>query len=93
MPIIKRLLLTALLLLITAAPTAAQYGPDERSNQPGDGDNPTPGGPPMAVPDYIKPGFQFFYLSASFAQSTEYKKPHKSAMGYIEFTVVKVLGD
>lgn len=90
------LMLVLVCLAFSELPAVAEdYVPILPGHTPGQGggNNPGPAGAPMVVPDYIKPGFQFLYFAASFAESREYKKPNKAGMGYIEYTVVKVLKD
>ena len=89
MPVIQRLLSTALLLLITAAPVSAQYGPGAQPNPPG-GDNPAPAGQKMAVPDYIKPGFQMLYTTGSSTEADAQGKGGGAGMGFTEYTIVAV---
>ena len=90
MPVIRQLLWTALLLLAAALPATAQYGPGQLPNPPGGGDNPAPAGQGMAVPDYIKPGFQMLYTTASSTEADAQGKGGGAGMGFTEYTIVAV---
>jgi len=94
MPVIQRLVLTAMLLVLIGLPAAAQYGPGTLPKPgQGDGNNPAPAGQQMQVPDYIKPGFQMLYTSASSSESPQPDKAGSAGMGFTEYTVIAVTKD
>jgi len=85
--------LTLALFLSLSLHAIAEYGPGAQPNLPGDGNNPAPAGQQMAVPDYIKPGFQMIYMSASSTESNDANKAGSAGMGFTEYTVVAVTKD
>jgi hypothetical protein len=88
--------LAVLLLVLLGLPVVAQYGPQPGGGNPGEGQqhpNPQPAGQAIAMPDYIKPGFQMLYMSASSSESEDANKPGSAGMGYTEYTIVAVLKD
>ncbi|MFN3167209.1 MAG: hypothetical protein ACE37H_09130 [Phycisphaeraceae bacterium] len=91
------LCLAALAFAVQAAPAWAQYGPRPGGDNPaGEGQEnpiPRPAGAAITVPEYIKPGYQMLYMSASSSESDDANKPGSAGMGYTEYTIVAVLKD
>lgn len=87
-------LLAVMFFLMTELSAAAQYGPGALPNQPGgESNNPAPVGQQLAVPDYIKPGFQMIYMTASSTEAAQPDKAGSAGMGFTEYTVIAVLKD
>ncbi len=85
------LLLSVLCLIAPARPTAAQYGPQPGGNPPaGQPDNAAGA---LALPDYIKPGYQFLYVASSSTESDDPNKVGSAGMGFTEYTIIAVLKD
>lgn len=96
MQITQRIIRTALLFVIASLPVHAQYGPGTLPRpQPDQGgaNNPAPAAQQMQVPDYIKPGFQMLYMSASSTESAQPDKVGSAGMGFTEYTIVAVTND
>jgi hypothetical protein len=84
----------AFLFFAAALPAAAQYGPGQRPNAPGDANNnPGPAGAKLEVPDYIKPGFQMLYLSSGSTEADAQGKNGSAGVGFTEYTVLAVTKD
>lgn len=84
--------LTLLGLFFATFSAAADYGPGNLPAGPGGGGQ-QPAGQAMAVPDYIKPGFQMLYMTASSTESQDPNKVGSAGMGFTEYTVLAVLKD
>lgn len=92
MPTITRLLFSALLLFVVL-PAAADYGPGTQPNNPNGNNNSAQAGQQMAVPDYIKPGFQMTYMSMSSTESATPDKVGSAGMGFTVHTIIAVTKD
>lgn len=90
---IQRCVYVGLCFIGLALSAGAQYGPGNTPNPQGGGNAQPPAGQAMKVPDYIKPGFQMLYMTASSSEHTDPNKIGSAGMGFTEYTVIAVTRD